>query len=143
MIASNVEFIMNGANHLSAAVSAYPFSIFGDDWSDAMEGKSYPNKGDTVIGNDVWIGYRASILPGVKIGDGAIIGSYAVVTSDVPPYAIVGGNKAVVIRKRFDDPSITRLLDIRWWDWPIEKITRHVKLLTGDIKGFLDAVDNR
>ncbi len=143
MIASNVEFIMNGANHLSAAVSAYLFSIFGDDWSDAMEGKSYPNKGDTVIGNDVWIGYRASILPGVKIGDGAIIGSYAVVTSDVPPYAIVGGNKAVVIRKRFDDPSITRLLDIRWWDWPIEKITRHVKLLTGDIKGFLDAVDNR
>ncbi len=141
MIASGVEFIMNGANHLSSAVSAYPFSIFGGDWSGAMDGKSYPNKGNTIIGNDVWIGYRASILPGVKIGDGAIIGSYSVVTNDVPPYAIVGGNKATVIRKRFDDITIARLLELCWWNWPIETITRYVHLLTGDVAEFLNAAE--
>lgn len=140
MIASGVEFIMNGANHLSKAVSAYPFAIFGDDWSNAMEGKSYPTKGDTVIGNDVWIGYRATILPGVTIGDGAIIGSLAVVSRDVPAYAIVGGNPAQLIRKRFDDITIARLLEISWWDWPQEKITKYVQYLTGDANSFLNAI---
>lgn len=140
MIASNVEFIMNGANHLSSAASAYPFGIFGGDWSHAMDGKSYPSKGNTIIGNDVWIGYRASILPGITIGDGAIIGSYAVVTDDVPPYTIVGGNKAVLIRKRFDEPSIAKLLELAWWDWPIEKITQYVSYLTGDVSDFLNAI---
>ena len=140
MIASGVEFIMNGANHLSSAVSAYPFAIFGGDWSDAMYGKSYPSKGNTVIGNDVWIGYRASILPGISIGDGAIIGAYSVVTDDVPPYTIVGGNKAVQIRKRFDEAGIAKLLELAWWDWPIEKITRYVSYLTGDVSEFLDAL---
>jgi virginiamycin A acetyltransferase len=142
MLASGVEFIMNGANHLSGSVSAYPFAIFGGDWSSAMDGKSYPTKGDTVIGNDVWIGYRAAILPGVTIGDGAIIGSYAVVTRDVSPYAIVGGNPAKLIRKRFDDTVINRLLEIAWWNWPVEKITQYVSLLTGDIQTFLDKVNN-
>lgn len=141
MLASGVEFMMNGANHLSGAVSAYPFAIFGGDWSSAMDGKSYPTKGDTVIGNDVWIGYRAAILPGVTIGDGAIIGSYAVVTRDVPPYAIVGGNPAQLIRKRFDDWVIDRLLKIVWWNWPVEKITQYAPLLTGDVHEFLDKVD--
>jgi virginiamycin A acetyltransferase len=112
MLASGVEFIMNGANHLSEAVSAYPFAIFGGDWSTAIDGKSYPTKGDTVIGNDVWMGYRAANLPGVTIGDDAIIGSYAVVTRDVPPYAIVGGNPAQLIRKRFVDSVIDRLSEI-------------------------------
>jgi virginiamycin A acetyltransferase len=142
MIASNAEFIMNGANHLSSAVSAYPFGIFGGDWSEAMDGKSYPSKGNTIIGNDVWIGYRASILPGITIGDGAIIGSYAVVTDDVAPYSIVGGNKAVLIRKRFDEASIEKLLELAWWDWPIEKITQYVSYLTGDVSDFLNAIRN-
>lgn len=141
MLASGIEFIMNGANHLSGAVSAYPFTIFGGDWSSAMDGKSYPTKGDTVIGNDVWIGYRAAILPGVTIGNGAIIGSYAVVTRDVPPYAIVGGNPAQLIRKRFDDSVIDRLLEIAWWNWPVEKITEYAPLLTGDVDAFLDKVN--
>ena len=140
MLASGVEFIMNGANHLAQAVTAYPFAIFGGDWSDAMDGKSYPSKGDTIIGNDVWIGYRAAILPGVKIGDGAIIGSYSVVTKDVPPYTIVGGNPAQPIRKRFDEETIARLLELAWWDWPIEKITKYAAYLTGDVNAFLKAL---
>jgi virginiamycin A acetyltransferase len=134
MIASDVTFIMNGANHLTEAVTSYPFAIFGNDWANAMEGKNYPTKGDTIIGNDVWIGYRATIMPGVRIGDGSIIASHAVVTKDVAPYTIVGGNPAQMIRKRFPEESINRLLEIKWWDWDIEKITRHVKDLTaGDL----------
>ncbi|MEP2023274.1 MAG: CatB-related O-acetyltransferase [Reichenbachiella sp.] len=131
MIASDVTFIMNGANHLTEAVSSYPFAIFGHAWQAAMDGKSYPTKGNTEIGNDVWIGFNATIMPGVKIGDGAIIGSKAVVTKDVPPYAIIGGNPARIIRKRYSEEKITELLEIKWWDWPIEKITNHVKELTG------------
>ncbi|MEZ5059585.1 MAG: CatB-related O-acetyltransferase [Saprospiraceae bacterium] len=134
MIASDVTFIMNGANHLSKSVSSYPFAIFGADWKDAMEGKSYPVKGDTIIGNDVWIGYNATIMPGVKIGHGAIIASNATVTRDVAPYSIVGGNPAKEIRKRFSESEIEKLLNLAWWDWPIEKITENVKNLTGGIR---------
>lgn len=130
MIASDVQFIMNGANHLTNTISSYPFAIFGQGWQNAMEGKAYPGKGDTRIGNDVWIGYRAAIMPGVNIGDGAIIGAYAVVTKDVAPYSVIGGNPAQEIRKRFSQQDIERLLKIRWWDWPIEKISRNVQLLT-------------
>jgi virginiamycin A acetyltransferase len=132
MIASGVEFIMNGANHLVNAVSSYPFAIFGDDWAHAMEGKTYPNKGDIVIGNDVWIGYQATILSGVTIGHGAIIGSKSVVASDVPPYSIVAGNPARIIRKRFDEETIEKLLALAWWDWDLDKITTHVAHLTGN-----------
>jgi virginiamycin A acetyltransferase len=131
MIASDVTFIMNGANHLTEAVSAYPFGIFGGAWADAMEGRSYPTKGDTVVGNDVWLGYGATIMPGVTIGDGAIIAAKAVVTKDVAPYTIVGGNPAQVIRQRFDVDTIRRLLEAKWWDWPIERITARVQDLTG------------
>ena len=141
MIASGVEFILNGANHLTSAVSAYPFAVFGHDWQSAMAGKAYPTKGDTVIGNDVWLGYRAAILPGVTIGDGAIIGAYSVVTKDVPPYSIVGGNPAQLLRPRFDAPTTQRLLALKWWDWPTEKITRYVSLLTGDPEAFLAAAE--
>ena len=140
MIASGVEFIMNGANHLVNAVSSYPFAVFGGDWANAMDGKSYPKKGDTIVGNDIWLGYRATILPGVTIGDGAIIGSCSVVTRDVPPYSIVGGNPAKLIRQRFDDADIAQLLELRWWDWPIEKITKYASFLTGNIADFLAAV---
>ena len=131
MIASDVSFIMNGANHLHSSISAYPFAIFGKDWTHAMDGKSYPIKGDTIVGNDVWLGHGATIMPGVKIGDGAIIATNAVVTKDIPPYTIVGGNPARIIKKRFSDADIDRLLSLRWWDWPIEKITQNVEILTG------------
>ena len=141
MIASGVEVIMNGANHLTTSVSAYPFAIFGGDWVPAMDGRSYPTKGNTTVGNDVWLGYRATILPGVTIGDGAIIGAYAVVTRDVAPYTIVGGNPATVIRARFDPATTAHLLRVAWWDWPLEKITRYAPLLTGDIAVFLAAVE--
>lgn len=132
MIASGVTFIMNGANHLSKSISAYPFAIFGNGWEDAMEGKSYPIKGDTIIGNDVWIGYNATILAGVHIGDGAIIATNATVTKDVEPYTIVGGNPAKEIRKRFTKEEIERLLKLKWWDRDIGWITNNVKKLTGN-----------
>jgi len=137
MIASDVTFIMNGANHLSASISAYPFAIFGDGWENAMEGKSYPFKGNTLIGNDVWLGYKSCIMPGVNIGHGAIVASHAVVTKDVAPYTIVGGNPAQVIRKRFTEDQIDQLLKTAWWDWDIEKITRHSADLTGANFDFL------
>jgi len=138
MIASGVTFIMNGANHLTDAISSYPFAVFGEDWAHAMDGKQYPTKGDTVIGNDVWIGYQATIMPGVQVGDGAIIASQSVVTRDVEPYTIVGGNPAREIKKRFNEAHIRELLELKWWDWSIEKITKHVQSLTGrDIETVL------
>lgn len=130
-IASGVIFIMNGANHLTDAVSTYPFAIFGDDWAHAMDGKTYPSRGNTVIGNDVWIGYGATIMAGVTVGDGAIIATKSVVTRDVAPYTIIGGNPAREIRKRFAPEEIERLLQLKWWDWPVEKITAYLELLTG------------
>lgn len=131
MIASDVVFIMNGANHLTKSISSYPFAIFGKDWSDAMAGRSYPGKGDTRIGNDVWLGYRCTIMPGVTIGDGAIVASNSTVVKDVEPYSIVGGNPAKLIRKRFPETTIEALLDLKWWDWNIEKITDNIHHLTG------------
>ena len=139
MIASGVTFIMNGANHLTDSISTYPFAIFGGDWANAMEGKSYPSRGDTRIGNDVWIGYKATIMAGVTIGDGAIIATGSIVTKDVPPYAIVGGNPAKVIKMRFPEEQVTQLLESRWWDWDIERISAHVKNLTGRDFSFLKA----
>ncbi|WP_407655336.1 CatB-related O-acetyltransferase [Aureispira anguillae] len=130
MIASDVKFIMNGANHLSDAITSYPFAIFGNGWEAAMDGKEYPQKGDVLIGNDVWIGYNATIMAGVKIGDGAIIATNSTVVKDVPPYSIVGGNPATVIKKRFPEALIQRLLALKWWDWDIKKITKNVQHLT-------------
>ncbi len=132
MIASGVTFIMNGANHMTEAVSTYPFAVFGNGWEHAMEGKMYPDKGNTVVGNDVWIGYNAVIMPGISIGDGAIIGSCSVVTRDVEPYTIAGGNPARALRKRFPEEHIRALLEICWWNWDMEKITRNIALLTGN-----------
>lgn len=130
MIASSATFIMNGGNHLTEATSAYPFAIFGGAWKHAMDGKSYQTKGDTIVGNDVWIGHNATIMPGVTIGDGAIIATKAVVTKNVEPYTIVGGNPAKPIKKRFSDDIISKLLELKWWDWDIEKITKNVDKLT-------------
>ena len=130
MIASDVKFVMNGANHLSNAISAYPFAVFGNGWENAMDGKSYPNKGDITIGNDVWIGYNATIKAGVTIGDGAIIATNATVVKDVAPYSIVGGNPAIEIKKRFSDEKILQLLELQWWNWDIDKITQNIQNLT-------------
>lgn len=132
MIASGVKFIMNGANHLTDSLSTYPFAIFGNGWEQAMEGKAYPNKGDLLIGNDVWIGHNATIMAGVRIGDGAIIATNSTVVKDVAPYSIVGGNPAAEIRKRFPKETIDKLLKLKWWDWEIEKITRNLQNLTGN-----------
>ena len=100
MIASDVKFIMNGANHLTQALSSYPFAVFGNGWEKAMDGKTYPNKGDIIIGNDVWIGYNSTIMAGVTVGDGAIIATNSTVVKNVEPYSIVGGNPARVIKYR-------------------------------------------
>jgi virginiamycin A acetyltransferase len=132
MIASDVKFILNGANHLTDALTTYPFAIFGNGWEGAMEGKSYPQKGNIEIGNDVWIGYNATIMAGVKIGDGAIIATNSTVVKDVAPYSIVGGNPAQEIKKRFSTEKIEKLLDLEWWNWDIEKITANVSYLTGN-----------
>lgn len=130
MIASDVKFIMNGANHLTDALSTYPFAIFRNGWEHAMDSKSYPQKGDIVIGNDVWIGYNATIMAGVTIGDGAIIATNSTVIKDVEPYSIVGGNPAKEIKKRFSEETIARLAALQWWNWDIDKITRNLQYLT-------------
>lgn len=130
MIASDVKFIMNGANHLTNALTTYPFAIFGNGWEKAMDGKSYPQKGDIIIGNDVWIGYNATIMAGVTIGDGAIIATNSTVIKDVEPYSIVGGNPAAEIKKRFSAETISKLLELKWWNWDIEKITANLQCLT-------------
>lgn len=140
MIATGVRFLMNGGNHLTHAISTFPFAAFGNGWEGAMEGKTYPVKGDTIIGNDVWIGFNATIMPGITIGDGAIIASNATVIKDVAPYSIVGGNPAKEIKKRFTESEIKTLLEVKWWDWPAEKITRNIKLLTDlDIEALREA----
>lgn len=139
MIASDVKFIMNGSNHLSSAITAYPFAIFGNGWENAMEGKVYPLKGDLTVGNDVWIGYNATIMAGVTIGDGAIIAANSTVIKDVEPYTIVGGNPAKEIKKRFSEDTIRKLLEIKWWNWELEKIIRNVQNLTDDtIENIMD-----
>lgn len=130
-LAAGVTFIMNGGNHRLSGVSTYPFAIFGHGWTQGFPGEfDFPAKGDTVIGHDVWIGYDSLIMPGVHIGDGAVVATRSVVTGDIPPYAIVGGNPGRIIRWRFDAATIARLLEIRWWDWPIDKITRNISAIS-------------
>lgn len=132
-IGEGTKFIMNGANHYLDAISTYPFYIFGKNWSSYSIPKSKVNlKGDTIIGNDVWIGENVTFLPGVKVGDGAIIGANSTVASDIEPYTIVAGNPAKFIRKRFNDKIINHLLKIKWWNWPIEKINENVKILSSE-----------
>ena len=139
-IARGVQFIMNGSNHNMAGFSTFPFYIFGNGWETAQpQAGDLPYKGDTVIGNDVWVGYQALIMPGVKIGNGAIISSRSVVTSDVPAYSIVGGNPARVIRQRFTDETISRLEKLAWWDWPVEKITQNLPaIISADLEALPD-----
>ena len=129
-IGAGVEFVMNGANHQMNAVSTYPFYIFGSWDQSAPSKEDLPLKGDTVVGNDVWIGQNSTILPGVHIGDGAIIGLNSVVTRDMPPYTIVAGTPAKAVRKRFDDELIDLLLKLKWWDKSVEEINALIPLLS-------------
>jgi virginiamycin A acetyltransferase len=138
-IAKGARFIMNGANHKISGFSTYPFSIFGNGWEKVMPRPGdLPSKGDTIIMNDVWIGFEALIMPGVKIGNGAIIASGSVVTKNVDSYTIVGGNPAVVIRKRFSDDIIDKLEKIQWWNWNSEKVTDKLdSIVNADIEKLL------
>jgi virginiamycin A acetyltransferase len=138
-IACGAKFIFTSANHSQTSLSTYPFPIFFGEWGLEVKDitQAWDNKGDIVIGNDVWIGYEAVVMPGIKIGDGAIVGARAVVTKDVAPYSIVGGVPAKVIRKRFDDETIEKLKSLRWWDWPDEKVKEKLpQIMSGDIRGL-------
>lgn len=136
-VACGAKFIFTSANHTLRSLSTYPFPIFFEEWGLEVRKitEAWDNKGDIVIGNDVWIGYEAVILSGVKIGDGAIIGTRAVVTRDVPPYTIVGGVPAKPIRRRFSDETVAELLKLKWWDWPAEKVKEHLDAIqSGDLE---------
>lgn len=140
-IATGVKFIMSGANHKLDGISTYPFPIFGGGWEREMDKlTNLPSKGDIVIGNDVWLGYEATIMPGVKIGDGAVVAAKSVVVKDVPAYTIVGGNPALALKQRFSDIEIERLLKLKWWNWEIDKISRNIHLImSGNIITLLNA----
>ena len=137
-LARGIKFIMNGANHQLSGFSTYPFYIFGNGWEKVSpEDEELPFKGDTIVGNDVWIGYKSVIMPGVKVGDGAIIAAKSVVVSDVSPYTIVGGNPAQIIKQRFDDNTIEQLIKIAWWNWDIKRISANLdKIMAADLQAL-------
>ena len=142
-IAKGIEFIMNGANHRINSITSYPFNIMGNGWE-----KSAPSltdlklKGDTIVGNDVWLGQNVTVMPAVHIGDGAIIGANSVVAKDIPPYSVAVGNPCEVKRKRFDEDLIEYLLQIKWWDWNSEKIFKNMEALcSGDLNKIKNIID--
>ncbi len=138
-IAAGTRFVMNGGNHRLNGPTTFPFPIFGGAWTGRFDGEpDFPNRGDTVIGNDVWLGMDATILPGVTIGDGAVIAALSVVTRDVPPYAIVAGNPARIVRRRLSPLDAARMQAIAWWDWDAATITRHLPVISG---GGVDALE--
>lgn len=140
-IGRGVQIIMNGATHAMGGFSTFPFKIFGDGWEEGFDPATWSAgyRGDTVIGPDVWVGAEAMILPGVTIGAGAIIAARAVVTADVPPYAVAGGNPVRVLRRRFNDTTVARLMHIAWWDWPREKLMRNLGAVRGADLAALEA----
>jgi len=144
-VASGTRFLMAGAEHPTMGVSTYPFTMFGGEWADRTLdlGTAMPSRGDTVVGNDVWFGYGATVMPGVRIGDGAIIAAGAVVTADVPPYTVVGGNPARPIRQRHSDADVALLLEAAWWDWPVDVITRHVRTIMAGTPAEISAIAAR
>lgn len=143
-IAARVRFLMPGANHADLGPSTFPFGIFGEPWAGTMDlVMSAPSRGDTVVGNDVWFGYGAVVLPGVTIADGAIVAAMSVVTADVPAYAIVAGNPARVVRRRYDDLDIERLLRAAWWDWPAGLVTEHARTIMAGTPTDLEAIARR
>ena len=135
-IAKGIEFAMNGANHRMNSVTTYPFNIMGRGWEKcAPASKDLPYKGDTVIENDVWLGQNVTVMPGVHIGNGAIIGANSVVAKDIDPYCIAAGNPCKIVKKRFDDELISYLQELQWWNWPPEKIFTNLEALcSGDLK---------
>ena len=140
-IACGAKFLFTSGNHALKSFSTYTFPIFFKEWDLDPNNirDAWDNKGDIVVGNDVWIGYEAVVLSGVTIGDGAIIGTRAVVTKDVPPYTIVGGVPARPIRRRFDEETVARLQALRWWDWDAEKIARSIHAIqTGDLNALAE-----
>ena len=130
-IGCGAKFLFNSANHTMRSLSSYPFPLFFDEWRLDIKDvtQSWDNKGDIIVGNDVWIGYEAVIMAGVTIGDGAVIATRSVVTKDVEPYTIVGGVPAKPIKKRFDDETVNLLLKIKWWDWDKEKIRENIEAI--------------
>ena len=144
-IACGAKFLFNSANHTLRSLSTYIFPVLFEEWGldVARIPEAWDNRGDIVIGNDVWIGYDAVVLAGVPVGDGAIIAARAVVTKDVPPYTIVGGVPARPIRRRFSDSEIDQLLELKWWDWPEEKIARSIDVIqSGDLEGLKRAAED-
>lgn len=142
-IAHGVQIFMNGGTHAMQGFSTFPFNIFGGGWEDGFDPATWSaeHKGDTLIGPDVWIGAQAVLMPGVRIGAGAIIAAHAVVTHDVPAFALVAGNPGREIRRRFDAATIDRLLAVAWWDWPTDKIDRNLNAIRGaDIDALEAAV---
>lgn len=138
-IACGAKFLFTSANHTMKSLSTYPFPLFFEEWDTPVSevATAWDNKGDIVIGSDVWIGYEAAVLSGVHIGDGAIIGTRALVTKDVPPYTIVGGVPAKPLRKRFDEDTIKRLTALRWWDLPHERLRTLLPILkSGDAQAL-------
>jgi virginiamycin A acetyltransferase len=141
-IAAGVRFLMPGANHADLGPSTFPFGIFGPPWAertmDLVLGA--PSGGDTVVGHDVWLGYQALVLPGVTIGHGAVVAAGSVVSRDVTPYAVVAGNPARVVRMRFGDDDVARLLRAAWWDWPIELVTEHARTIMAGTPAQLERI---
>ena len=137
-LGTGVRFIMNGANHRMDGPSTFPFPTMGGSWSQHFDLiTDLPGRGDTVVGNDVWFGNGATVMPGARIGHGAIVSTGSVVTGDVPDYGIVGGNPTRLIRRRFSDNDIARLLTVAWWDWPLDHLTEHIRIImSGDIAGL-------
>jgi virginiamycin A acetyltransferase len=144
-IAARVRFLMPGANHADLGPSTYPFGIFGEPWAEKTMDlvMSAPSRGDTVVGNDVWFGYGAVVLPGVTIADGAVVAANTVVTADVPPYAIVAGNPSRIVRSRFDQADIDRLLRAVWWNWPPRLVTEHAATIMAGTPTELLAIADR
>lgn len=132
-IGPKATVLMPGGNHPMVGPSTYPFTMFGGTWAENTVETflAIEQPGDTVIGNDVWIGREATLMPGVTVADGAVIGAHSVVTKDVGPYEIVAGNPARTIRARYEPADVQVLLELRWWDWPVEKITEHAAVIMG------------
>ena len=144
-IACGTKFLFNCANHSLKSLSTYTFPLFYEEWGLEKSNitTAWDNKGDIVIGNDVWIGYKATIMAGIHIGDGAIIAAHAIVTKDVPPYTIVGGIPGREIRKRFDAEVVQQLLKLKWWDWSADKIRQYLPYITkGKINDLLSSIKN-
>jgi virginiamycin A acetyltransferase len=141
-IGAGVRFLMPGANHADLGPSTFPFGIFGEPWAQRTMDlvMAAPSRGDTIVGHDVWLGYRALVLPGVRIGHGAVVAAASVVTAEVPAYAIVAGNPARVVRRRYAEEDAERLLRAAWWDWPIALVTEHARTIMAGTPAALEQI---